>query len=596
MGIVILAQAYSSISGFNHERLSIVAEQMATEQLDKFGLEIYFADEHGDESAAAETDLSQPTRQTSESIETPPKSEVAPEMISQEHKGAPNENARSRWRPGNFFGNSSTTSALAKMVRLTTLVGPTTEKGVRPPSPSQIAPGHEHQYHIPGVSSTAIWVLIRLLVKLKGTDGSLTREKFAGFLRGVQGETAASFDQDTFDLSAFWEAMIGSYSDASKPLPPKELSKPLTNCFINSSHNTYLVGDALASHSTANQYRTVLLRGCRCVEIDVRNGEVATFKNDSKLSEANPPRRVSTSSNNFLPKASKRLSHLFRVGKADYIPTVEDLDRELSPQSAQERRTTEPIVLHGWTLAAPCGFQQVCKAMKESAFVNSDLPIIVSLEVHADLEQQEMMVKIMEDEWEYLLLGQPIEGYQLGVYTQSMHFRGFVALGARTPAHIFSVNESRILQLDKASTQNLFKHNQRYFFHNGMMLNQAMFSDESVWALKPEGYQSSDRAIITQRDTVPNNVLNISIFIFGGEILELHGNEDGSKQFQDIARFAKVDLFVGEQSYEKKPSGTQFQEPQSGVLGYMVDFGSVAAVVPQLSMLLWVDFTSFNIP
>ncbi|KAJ3549409.1 hypothetical protein NM208_g517 [Fusarium decemcellulare] len=517
-------------------RLPTVIEQVAPQQPDKSGLEIYSADEHGDESAAAETDMSQSTRQTLESIETPCQSEVAPE---------------------------------------------------------------------------------------------------------------------------------------------------------------------------------VLLGGCRCVEIDVWNGEGATYKNDFRSLEANLPGRVSTSSNSFFPEASKRLSRFFRVGKADSAPTFEAPDREPSPEPAQETHMTEPILMHGWTLAAPCGFREVCKAIKESAFVNSDLPVIVSLEVHADLKQQEMMVKIMEDEWEDLLLDQPIEDCdprfrlpnledlrnkilvkvkkspansiippalkspspkiegeemnrlskkaslesvvdtsptvepesksefmpditsgamsrkipichmlgQLGVYTQSVHFRGFDTLEARTPAHIFSVNESRILQLDKASTQDLFKHNQRYFFRvfpnaqrvdsskpdpllfwtrgvqmvmlnwqhldNGMMLNQAMFADEDGWALKPEGYQSSDRAIMTQRDTVPNDVLNLSIFIFGGQILELHGNEHGSNdRFQDIARFARAELVVGEQNYETKPSGTQSQEPQSGVLGYMMDFGSVAEVLPQLSILL----------
>ena len=72
-------------------------------------------------------------------------------------------------------------------------------------------------------------------------------------------------------------------------------------------------------------------------------------------------------------------------------------------------RNGEPLVLHGWTLTAPVGFRAVCKTIRETAFLTSKFPIIVSLEVHADLEQQEVMVNIMKEEWEGLLVEQAHE-------------------------------------------------------------------------------------------------------------------------------------------------------------------------------------------
>jgi hypothetical protein len=45
----------------------------------------------------------------------------------------------------------------------------------------------------------------------------------------------------------------------------------------------------------------------------------------------------------------------------------------------------------------------VCYAIRDSAFVTSDLPVIVSLEVHACLEQQQTMVDIMAQAWQGLL-------------------------------------------------------------------------------------------------------------------------------------------------------------------------------------------------
>jgi len=69
----------------------------------------------------------------------------------------------------------------------------------------------------------------------------------------------------------------------------------------------------------------------------------------------------------------------------------------------------EPRVLHGWTLTSEVPFRDVCKTIRETAFLTTNLPIIVSLEVHADLEQQETMVEIMKEEWKGLLIDEAHE-------------------------------------------------------------------------------------------------------------------------------------------------------------------------------------------
>jgi hypothetical protein len=64
----------------------------------------------------------------------------------------------------------------------------------------------------------------------------------------------------------------------------------------------------------------------------------------------------------------------------------------------------EPRVLHGHTLTKEVSFRDVCHAIRDSAFLESDLPLIVSLEVHAGLDQQQTMVEIMRDAWKDLLV------------------------------------------------------------------------------------------------------------------------------------------------------------------------------------------------
>lgn len=50
----------------------------------------------------------------------------------------------------------------------------------------------------------------------------------------------------------------------------QNLSRPLTDYYISSSHNTYLVAEQWRGASTVEGYVRVLLSGCRCVESELR--------------------------------------------------------------------------------------------------------------------------------------------------------------------------------------------------------------------------------------------------------------------------------------------------------------------------------------
>ncbi|XP_036742233.2 1-phosphatidylinositol 4,5-bisphosphate phosphodiesterase epsilon-1 isoform X4 [Manis pentadactyla] len=55
-----------------------------------------------------------------------------------------------------------------------------------------------------------------------------------------------------------------------------------------------------------------------------------------------------------------------------------------------------PVIYHGHTLTTKISFKEVVEAIDRSAFINSDLPIIISIENHCSLPQQRKMAEIFK--------------------------------------------------------------------------------------------------------------------------------------------------------------------------------------------------------
>ena len=57
----------------------------------------------------------------------------------------------------------------------------------------------------------------------------------------------------------------------------------------------------------------------------------------------------------------------------------------------------EPVIYHGHTLTSKILFKDVIEAIKEHAFATSEYPMILSIENHCSVKQQDVMAKYMTD-------------------------------------------------------------------------------------------------------------------------------------------------------------------------------------------------------
>jgi hypothetical protein len=64
-------------------------------------------------------------------------------------------------------------------------------------------------------------------------------------------------DLNLSSLSDFLDYMFSASAGAMAPQEPQDLSLPMSNYFINSSHNTYLTGNQLYSDASTKVYRHV---------------------------------------------------------------------------------------------------------------------------------------------------------------------------------------------------------------------------------------------------------------------------------------------------------------------------------------------------
>ncbi|KAL2022275.1 hypothetical protein VTK56DRAFT_5673 [Thermocarpiscus australiensis] len=261
-----------------------------------------------------------------------------------------------------------------------------------------------------------------------GNSKTWDTEKTAAFLKDIQRDTDTAelalklAGRKDWDFDAFRRYMTSSITSAVAPPKEQDLSWPLSAYFVSSSHNTYLTGNQLSSDSSVDAYKNVLLRGCRCIEIDVWDGDSDSEDDDdddsdtsssssSNSSDEDEVKKQPTDKRRFSLRNKLSSSLASRLQKTTLGPNETEvaetpLEKQESPKNPLKKVVSlkEPRVLHGYTLTKEVSFRSVCATIRDYGFVVTDTPLIVSLEVHCSPEQQETMVAIMKETWQPFLL------------------------------------------------------------------------------------------------------------------------------------------------------------------------------------------------
>lgn len=104
--------------------------------------------------------------------------------------------------------------------------------------------------------------LRRVYDGLRGKESILSRTTFESWLSTTQNQPIWENGRDEYKFEEFLEALWHNEGfEAVRDVKPdeKDLTKPLSNYFISSSHNTYLSGNQLSSKSSTEAYKNVRL-------------------------------------------------------------------------------------------------------------------------------------------------------------------------------------------------------------------------------------------------------------------------------------------------------------------------------------------------
>lgn len=199
----------------------------------------------------------------------------------------------------------------------------------------------------------------------KGAQTTLIDSEIEVIFRKYAGSSSKpNEDSNIISLEKFSNFLMSNdntpFSEQDKPIW-QDMTAPISEYYISSSHNTYLVGHQLVGVSTIEGYIRALLHSCRSVECEYLKNHVIVLTNEGSLVD------------------------------------IYDGDNE-------------PVVYHGKTLTSKVSLRDICNAIAKYAFVTSPYAVLISAEIHCSVPQQDKIVDIMTEVFGDAIIQAPLGG------------------------------------------------------------------------------------------------------------------------------------------------------------------------------------------
>ncbi|USW53617.1 Putative C2 domain, phosphatidylinositol-specific phospholipase C, X domain, C2 domain superfamily [Septoria linicola] len=271
---------------------------------------------------------------------------------------------------------------------------------------------------------------------------------------------------------------------------PREVTSrghPLTEYFISSSHNTYLLAHQLYGSSSAVAYETALSAGSRCVEIDA-------------------------------------------------------WDNSDHPD--------EPKVTHGWTLASRVSFRAVCETIRDVVDKEATqpqetgyapTPVLISLENHCGNHGQLRLVQIMREVWGDRLLSKAVRDEGKREQTETGEHVDLTELGSKIAViveyHLPDEAESDSSDDEDEDEQSRIDHEKWRKDKNqcaqGIIIPELAELGVYAQSVKPANNSWFESVL---QDGPPHHLINVSESGLLGLDLELNGPKIGTHNSQHLMR------------------------------------------------------------